>query len=92
MVRIISLPYRLLLTVVFSRTYRDYVNDTGQDVAVQAGPNGPENNHDLNFASSPDFGKNWLNTWGQPIANVTDGVPVVPASAGIVVFGIPKYG
>lgn len=27
----------------FCRTYRDYVNDTGQDVAVQAGPNGPEN-------------------------------------------------
>lgn len=26
-----------------NRTYRDYVNDTGQDVAVQAGPNGPEN-------------------------------------------------
>lgn len=25
------------------RTYRDYVNDTGQDVAVEAGPNGPEN-------------------------------------------------
>ena len=25
------------------RTYRDYVNDVGQDVAVQAGPNGPEN-------------------------------------------------
>ncbi|VDB84608.1 unnamed protein product [Peniophora sp. CBMAI 1063] len=73
-------------------TYRDYVNDVGQDVAVQAGPNGPENNHDLNFASSPDFGRTWLNTWGQPVANVTDGVPVVPASAGIVVFGIPKYG
>lgn len=25
------------------RTYRDFVNDTGQSVAVQAGPNGPEN-------------------------------------------------
>jgi len=25
------------------RTYRDFINDTGQDVAVQAGPNGPEN-------------------------------------------------
>lgn len=25
------------------RTYRDYVNDTGQDVAIEAGPNGPEN-------------------------------------------------
>jgi len=27
----------------FLRTYRDFINDTGQDVAVQAGPNGPEN-------------------------------------------------
>ena len=26
-----------------SWTYRDYVNDIGQDVAVEAGPNGPEN-------------------------------------------------
>lgn len=25
------------------RTYRDFVNDTGQDVVVEAGPNGPEN-------------------------------------------------
>jgi hypothetical protein len=24
-------------------TYRDFINDTGKDVAVQAGPNGPEN-------------------------------------------------
>ena len=28
---------------LFARTYRDFVNDTGQDVAVEAGPNGPEN-------------------------------------------------
>ena len=38
-----------------SWTYRDYVNDTGQDVAVQAGPNGPENVRVLFFhtAASP---------------------------------------
>lgn len=29
--------------MIVLRTYRDYVNDTGQDVAVEAGPNGPEN-------------------------------------------------
>ena len=31
--------------MVYIRTYRDYINDTGRDVAVQAGPNGPENVH-----------------------------------------------
>ncbi|RPD58194.1 hypothetical protein L227DRAFT_577242 [Lentinus tigrinus ALCF2SS1-6] len=75
-----------------SWTYRDYVNDTGQDVAVQAGPNGPENNHDLNFAYSTDLGETWLNNWEQTIANMTAQEPIVPASAGIVIFGIPKYG
>ncbi|KAI8995242.1 hypothetical protein BD414DRAFT_506060 [Trametes punicea] len=51
-------------------TYRDYVNDTGQDVAVEAGPNGPENT----------------------IANMTAQEPIVPVSAGITIFSIPKYG
>ena len=38
-----NLTYREAAAI---RTYRDYVNDTGQDVAVEAGPNGPENvNH-----------------------------------------------
>ncbi|KAI0804604.1 hypothetical protein BC629DRAFT_1192226 [Irpex lacteus] len=73
-------------------TYRDYVNDTGQDVAVQAGPNGPENNHDLNYAYSPDTGYTWYNNWKQQIANTSAQVPVVPVSAGIIIFGIPKYG
>ncbi|KAI0085218.1 hypothetical protein BDY19DRAFT_452721 [Irpex rosettiformis] len=73
-------------------TYRDYVNDTGQNVAVQAGPNGPENNHDLNFAYSHDVGYTWFNNWNQQIANTSSQVPIVPVSAGITVFGIPKYG
>ncbi|KAM5540076.1 hypothetical protein V8D89_006216 [Ganoderma adspersum] len=73
-------------------TYRDYVNDTGQDVAVQAGPNGPENNHDLNFAFSTNLGETWQNNWNQSIANMTAQQPIVPVSAGIVIFGIPKYG
>ncbi|KAJ3489192.1 hypothetical protein NLI96_g2298 [Meripilus lineatus] len=73
-------------------TYRDYVNDTGQDVAVQAGPNGPENNHDMDFAFSPDLGLSWLNTWNQPISNVSSGNPIVPTSPGITIFSIPKYG
>jgi hypothetical protein len=92
------------------RTYRDYVNDTGQDVAVEAGPNGPENvcletgnfytlihvavtqNHDMDYSFSPDLGATWLNNWNQTIANMTLQSPIVPASAGITIFGIPKYG
>ncbi|KAJ3554747.1 hypothetical protein NM688_g2946 [Phlebia brevispora] len=73
-------------------TYRDYVNDTGQDVAVEAGPNGPENNHDMDYAFSRDLGMTWQNTWGQSIANTTAQIPIVPVSAGITVFSIPKYG
>ncbi|KAI0631533.1 hypothetical protein C8Q77DRAFT_1127375 [Trametes polyzona] len=73
-------------------TYRDFVNDTGQDVAVQAGPNGPENNHDMDFAYSIDLGKTWLNNWNQTIANLTTQQPIVPVSAGITIFSIPKYG
>ncbi|KAF5391695.1 hypothetical protein D9757_002530 [Collybiopsis confluens] len=73
-------------------TYRDFVDTNGQDVAVQAGPNGPENNHDLNFGYSPDLGSTWHNNWGQTIANLKDQVPIVPASAGIIMFGIPKFG
>ncbi|KAI0070434.1 hypothetical protein K474DRAFT_1608722 [Panus rudis PR-1116 ss-1] len=73
-------------------TYRDFVNDTGQDVAVQAGPNGPENNHDLDYAYSSDLGETWQNNWGQQIANPNTEQPIVPVSAGITIFSIPKYG
>ncbi|KZT20695.1 hypothetical protein NEOLEDRAFT_1140404 [Neolentinus lepideus HHB14362 ss-1] len=81
-------------------TYRDYVNDTGQDFAVEAGPNGPENNHDVNYAYSPPGSKltTWKNNWGQVVGNLSasdiplNAEPIVPASAGIVMFGIPKYG
>jgi len=73
-------------------TYRDYVNDIGQDVAVEAGPNGPENNHDMDYAYSPDLGESWQNNWGQVIANTTAAEPILPVSAGITIFGIPKYG
>ncbi|EIM80651.1 uncharacterized protein STEHIDRAFT_115529 [Stereum hirsutum FP-91666 SS1] len=84
--------------LVTTWTYRDYVNDTGQDVAVQAGPNGPENNHDLMYAQSPDLGRTWFNTWGQPVANLSadlsldNQTPILPTSAGVTVFSIPKYG
>ncbi|KIJ31449.1 hypothetical protein M422DRAFT_185901 [Sphaerobolus stellatus SS14] len=75
-----------------SWTYRDFINDTGQDVAVEAGPNGPENNHDMDFGYSMDLGITWQNNWGQTIANMTSSEPIFPNSAGITIFGIPKYG
>lgn len=59
-------------------TYRDYVNDTGQNVAVEAGPNGPENNHDMDYAFSHDLGVTWLNNWEQVIANTSAEVPILP--------------
>ncbi|KAF9069004.1 hypothetical protein BDP27DRAFT_1421429 [Rhodocollybia butyracea] len=73
-------------------TYRDFVPTNGQDVAVEAGPNGPENNHDMNFAYSPDLGYTWHNNWGQIIGDLKTQVPIVPASAAITMFGIPKFG
>lgn len=79
-------------TLQVSWTYRDFINDTGQDVAVQAGPNGPENNHDMDFAYSMDLGVTWKNNWGQTIGNLTASEPILPNSAGITIFGIPKFG
>jgi hypothetical protein len=45
-------------TIHVSWTYRDFVKDGGgEGEAAQAGPNGPENNHDLYYAWSPDAGE-----------------------------------
>lgn len=49
-------------------------------------------NHDMDYAFSPDLGVTWLNTWGQQIADTRAEEPIVPVSAGITVFSIPKYG
>ncbi|THH08280.1 hypothetical protein EW145_g2816 [Phellinidium pouzarii] len=65
-----------------SWTYRDYVNDTGEDVA----------NHDMDYALSYDLGSTWYNNWNQTIANTTSQWPILPSAAGITVFSIPKYG
>ena len=46
----------------------------------------------MDSATIPDFGRNWFNTWNQPIANVSSGAPILPNSPGITVFSIPKYG
>ncbi|KLO11961.1 hypothetical protein SCHPADRAFT_941609 [Schizopora paradoxa] len=96
-----GLDFDLSRTLHTSWTYRDYINDTGQDVAVEAGPNGPENNHDLAYASSADLGNTWINSWGQIVSVLAEGAnksmgalegPIDPDSPGITVFSIPKYG
>lgn len=68
-----------------SWTYRDFVEDGGgEGVASQAGPNGPENNHDVYYAWSPDGGETWRNSAGIDLGLVT------PSSPGIKVFTVPK--
>jgi hypothetical protein len=67
-----------------SWTYRDFVEDGGfSSVSQQAGPNGPENNHDLYYAYSPDLGSTWYNTSGQQLE-----LPIKPSDE-IKVFTIP---
>lgn len=57
-----------------SWTYRDFIAYEGADDLdnsahkAQAGPNGPENNSDLNYAFSADCGLSWQNSDGQIIA------------------------
>ena len=46
----------------------------------------------MDFAYSRDLGETWLNNWNQTIANMTTEQPIRPNSAGITMFGIPKYG
>lgn len=73
-------------------TYRDYVPDRFDDGKVQgsketaqAGPNGPENNHDLHYIYSDDDGITWYN--GQ---NVRLPSPVDVSHDTLAVL-IPKY-
>ncbi|KAM3065961.1 hypothetical protein ACMFMG_009816 [Clarireedia jacksonii] len=78
--------------------YRNFVQfdaSTGPDAhKQQAGPNGPENNHDLSYAYSDDAGKTWKNSEGDTIA-ILDGEPEVGAGNTILptsnarVFEIP---
>lgn len=49
-------------------------------------------NHDMDYAFSPNLGEVWQNNWKQPIANTSAQEPIVPVSAGITIFSIPKYG
>ncbi|EGV61793.1 hypothetical protein PSN45_000478 [Yamadazyma tenuis] len=70
-------------------TYRDFVEDRVEEAThhttAQAGPNGPENNHDLHYMYSPDNGISWYNTTGQKLS-----VPVDVTQDTLAVL-IPKY-
>lgn len=46
----------------------------------------------MDYAFSKDLGLTWINNWGQQIANTQKQKAIVPVSAGITIFGIPKYG
>ena len=46
----------------------------------------------MDYAVSYDLGETWQNNWQQTISNMSAGEPIVPNSAGITVFSIPKYG
>lgn len=61
----------------------------------QAGPNGPCNNHDLNYAFSDDLGKTWKASAGRILASIqgneTFGAQnsIMPGADGVRVFDIP---
>jgi hypothetical protein len=60
----------------------------------QAGPNGPENNFDLNYAYSDDLGRIWESSDGEPLAELgssfaTDEDTIKPGANGARVFEIP---
>ncbi|KAK7204069.1 hypothetical protein BZA70DRAFT_268482 [Myxozyma melibiosi] len=77
-----------------SWTYRDYVEDrpeflsekVRQTATRNAGPNGPENNHDLYYIYSDDEGATWRNTHGELLS-----LPVTPDAPGIKIYDIPKF-
>lgn len=46
----------------------------------------------MDYAFSPDLGVTWLNNWNQVIGNLADSSPILPASPGITIFSIPKFG
>ncbi|KAK9380779.1 uncharacterized protein V2V93DRAFT_369568 [Kockiozyma suomiensis] len=77
-----------------SWTYRDYVEDRPEFLSDKvkrtatrnAGPNGPENNHDLYYIYSDDDGISWCNTLGVDLE-----LPVTPDAYGILIYEIPKF-
>ncbi len=73
--------------------YRAYVPCDPTQAAQHAGPNGPENNYDLNYVYSPIGaegypGVEWYNSQGVWVGRTPDGVS--PSAEGIRVFEIPQ--
>lgn len=70
-------------------TYRDYVDDRSEAAAshttLQAGPNGPENNHDLHYMYSEDEGVTWYSTLGKKLSTPVD------VSQNTLAVDIPKF-
>jgi hypothetical protein len=79
--------------------YRNFVefpeNTSSNAHKQQAGPNGPENNHDLNYAFSDDLGETWKNSKGETVAVIgaqkQHGLKssIMPGADGVRVFEIP---
>ncbi|PVH85895.1 hypothetical protein DL98DRAFT_483067, partial [Cadophora sp. DSE1049] len=77
--------------------YRNFIVPPGPVAAdahqQQVGPNGPENNYDLNYAFSDDQGVTWKSSKGTVLACMTgdDGVEttIKPDAEGARVFEIP---
>ncbi|KXL47143.1 hypothetical protein M433DRAFT_152978 [Acidomyces richmondensis BFW] len=73
--------------IYVSWTYRNFVEDGGpSEYSSQAGPNGPENNHDLLFAYSEDYGVTWKDSAGKALDT-----PIMPSAEGIVAYKIPMH-
>ncbi|KAK4129840.1 hypothetical protein N657DRAFT_94334 [Parathielavia appendiculata] len=76
--------------------YRAFVHYDGWDDPLdtkhkqQAGPNGPENNHDICYAYSDDRGYTWRNGAGKVVADLKKGETVANDTEGIVALNIPK--
>ncbi|KAK4144017.1 uncharacterized protein C8A04DRAFT_37033 [Dichotomopilus funicola] len=79
-----------------SWVYRGFVSYPGWDDPLdtkhkqQAGPNGAENNHDICYAYSDDFGYTWANSAGKTIARLREGETITNDAEGIAVFQVPK--
>ncbi|CAG8982891.1 hypothetical protein HYALB_00002908 [Hymenoscyphus albidus] len=84
--------------VHISWCYRNFVAFESTDPNAhkqQAGPNGPCNNHDLNYAYSDDVGKTWKASNGEVLASIQGNEifngrnSILPSANGIRVFDIP---
>lgn len=83
---------RLHVTWVYRGFVYYYGWDDPRDIQhkQQAGPNSPENNHNICYAYSDDKGYTWKNGQGVKIASLPDSESVMNDAEGIVAFHISK--